>query len=292
MKEWRTAEKEVVVMDKRIKFLVIGGLLMFGLFNFSEFGFGSGPDVKNKALISYVYSSGGGMTGGGKSTSVNVVDDQVILTYSNAQWWYSDDIVTEYKVDKAVLADIEKVFKKYKMQNWHDKKLSDMFVADGPSYSYFFKFEDGTRVSFSSQVYPKSYSEKLAEIHKVIEQYKEKGILEPGLVTREKTEEELAGKENPRNGLVELEVFEYRGDKIYFRLSNGTDKEVAVSNSVKLVRSSDGKALYSESDEQPIKVDATSAQEASLRSGRLAEGRYTMYVGDYSAEFEIRLPRS
>lgn len=279
-------------MDKRIKFLVIGGLLMFGLFNFSEFGFGSGPDVKNKALISYVYSSGGGMTGGGKSTSVNIVDDQVILTYSNAQWWYSEDDVTEYKVDKAILADIEKVFKKYKMQNWHDKKFSDMFVADGPSYGYSFKFEDGTRVSFSSQVYPKSYSERLAEIHKVIEQYKEKGILEPGLVTREKTEEELAGKENPRNGLVELEVFEYRGNKIYFRLSNGTDKDVTVNNSVKLVRSSDGKALYSESDEQPIKVDATSAQEASLRSGRLAEGRYTVYVGDYSAEFEIRLPRS
>ena len=272
-------------MDKRIILFVIGGLLIFGLFGCSKV-----PNVKNKELISYVYSSGGGMNGGGNSTEISIIDGEVILTYSDTEWWYEDDDITEYKLDKAVLADIESVFRKYKMQNWNDKKFTDMFVADGPSYSYSFKFEDSTRVSFSSQVYPVSYSAKLAEIDKVIEQYKERGTLEPGLVTKEKTDEELAGKNNPDNGLVEIEVYEYSKVRIYFRILNGTDEDVAVSNSVKLVRNSDGEMLYNESSEYSIEVNATSANEEYLLSGRLEEGIYTIYVGDYSAEFEIRLP--
>ena len=258
---------------------------MFGLFGCSKV-----PDVKNKELISYRYSSGGGMTGGGNSTEISIIDGEVILSYSNTEWWYEDADITEYKLDKAVLTDIESVFRKYKMQNWNDKKFSNMFVADGPSYSYSFKFEDSTMVSFSSQVYPVSYSEKLAELDKVIEQYKERGTLEPGLVTKEKTDEELAGKNNPDNGLVEIEVYEYSKDRIYFRILNGTDEDVAVSNSVKLVRNSDGEMLYNESSEYSIEVNATSANEEYLLSGRLEEGIYTIYVGDYSAEFEIRLP--
>ena len=272
-------------MDKRIILFVIGGLLIFGLFGCSKV-----PNVKNKELISYVYSSGGGMNGGGNSTEISIIDGEVILTYSDTEWWYEDDDITEYKLDKAVLADIESVFRKYKMQNWNDKKFTDMFVADGPSYSYSFKFEDSIRVSFSSQVYPVSYSKKLAEIDKVIEQYKERGTLEPGLVTKEKTDEELAGKNNPDNGLVEIEVYEYSKDRICFRILNGTNEDVAVSNSVKLVRNSDGEMLYNESSEYSIEVNATSANEEYLLSGRLEEGIYTIYVGDYSAEFEIRLP--
>ena len=124
----------------------------------------------------------------------------------------------------------------------------------------------------------------------MIEQYKERGALEPGLVTKEKTDEELAGKNNPDNGLVEIEVYEYSKDRIYFRILNGTDEDVAVSNSVKLVRNSDGEMLYNESSEYSIEVNATSANEEYLLSGRLEEGIYTIYVGDYSAEFEIRLP--
>ena len=258
---------------------------MFGLFGCSKV-----PDVKNKELISYVHSSGGGMNGGGNSTEISIVDDEVILTYSNAEWWYNDDDITEYKLDKAVLSDIESVFRKYKMQNWNHKKFTDMFVADGPSVSYSFRFEDGTGVSFSSQIYPVSYGRKLAEIDNVIEQYKARGTLEPGLVTKNKTDEELAGKNKPDNGRVEIEVFKYSKDRICFRILNGTNKDVTVSNSVKLVRNSDGEMLYNKSSEYSIEVNAASAEEKSILSGRLAEGIYTIYAGDYSAEFEIRLP--
>lgn len=270
---------------ERIILFVIGGLLMFGLF-----GCSNNPNAKNKELISYAYSSGGDMTGGGNSTEISIIDGDVILTYSDTEWWYDDADITEYKLDKAVLTDIESVFRKYKMQKWNDKKFTDMFVADGSSYSYSFKFDDGTRVSFSSQVYPVFYSEKLGEIDKVIEQYEKRGTLEPGLVTREKTEEELMGKDRPDNGLIEIEVYEYSKDRICFRILNGTNESVAVRDSVKLIRNSDGEVLYNESSEYPMEVYATSVNEESLLSGRLEEGIYTIYVGDCSAEFEIRLP--
>ncbi len=272
-------------MVKKIILFVIGGLLMFGLFGCSK-----APDVKNKELTAYAYSCGGGMTGGGNSTEISIVGDRVILTYSEKDWWYEDAHITEYRVDKAILSDIESVFRKYKMQNWNNKKFSDMFVEDGPTFRYSFRFDDNTGVAFSSQVYPTSYSEKLAELDKVIEQYKESAVLEPGLVTREKTEEELAGKGTPDNGLVWIEVYEYSKDEIRYRVSNGTGDNISVSDSVRLVRNSDGEVLYNDSSEYPIEVIANTAEELSVPSGRLEEGVYTLYAGDYSAEFEIRLP--
>ena len=273
-------------MGKRIIFFVIGGLLIFQLFVCSKV-----PKVQNKKLVSYVSSSGGGMTGGHDSTRINIVDGEVILTYSNAKWWYEDANITEYKLDKAVLTDIESVFRKYKMQNWNNKKFSNEFVHDGPSHSYSFRFDDDTSVSFSSQIYPVSYRDKLSEIDKVIEQYEERGTLEPALVTSKKTEEEPINRGRPNNGLIEIEVYEYSSGGIHFRILNGTNKDVAVSDSVKLVRNSDKKVLYNKSSEYPIKIDATSVEENSFLSGRLKEGFYTIYVGDYSAKFEIRLPR-
>ena len=124
----------------------------------------------------------------------------------------------------------------------------------------------------------------------MIEQYREKGTLEPGLVTKEKTDEELAGKNQPDNGLIGIEVYEYSRDSVYYRILNGTDGAVTISDSMKLVRNSDGETLYNESSDFPIEVNAESAEECNIRSGRLEEGIYTLSVGDYSAEFEIRLP--
>lgn len=65
---------------------------------------------------------------------------------------------------------------------------------------------------------------------------------------------------------------------------------MTVSDSVKLVRNSNGEVLYNENSEYSIEVNAESAEEGSIISGRLEEGIYTIYVGDYSAEFDIRLP--
>ncbi len=108
------------------------------------------------------------------------------------------------------------------MQNWHRKNFSDLFVADGESTSYSFTFEDGTEVSFSSQIYPEFYSRKLSEIKEIIEQYKTSGTLEPGLVPGERNPEEAAAIDHPDNGRVEIEVCQYSKDGIH-RLMNELD---------------------------------------------------------------------
>lgn len=272
-------------MNKRIKLFVMGGLLMLGLF-----GCGETPDVKDKQLISYSFFSGGGMTGGGSSTSIALIDGEVILTDSRTGWWYEDAAITEYKLDQAVLAEIEHVFRKYHMQRWHQKKFSDLFVADGESYSYSFTFDDGTNVFFSSQVYPAFYSRKLSEIREVIETYKASGALEPGLVPRERTPEEAAAIDHPDNGRVEIEVYQYSKDGVYYRILNGTNEDVTISRAVRLVRNGDGAVLCSESGASPTTVRAASAESEYLTTGRLEEGSYTLSVGDHSAGFEIRLP--
>lgn len=260
---------------------------MFGLF-----GRGKVPNVKNKKLISYCYSSGGDMCGGGESIEISSIDGEVILTYADTTWWYEDDNIIEYRLDRDVLSDIEGVFRKYKMQKWNRRKFTNLFVADGPSYSYTFKFEGNTRVSFSSQFYPLSYGKKLSKIEQLVAQYREKGTLEPGLVTRKKTDEELQKKDHPDNGRVEIEVYEYSRGRIHFRISNGTDASVAVRNSVKLVRNSDGEELYIKSSEDSIEVKANTTHEEMLcLPGRLAEGMYTIYAGEYSALFEISFKR-
>lgn len=272
-------------MYKRIIVLIIGGLMMFGLF-----GCGMKSELKDEKLVFFRNSSGGDMNGGGHSTLISIVDGAVILTDSGKSWWYEDEEITEYRLDPAVLSDIERIFRKYNMQTWNQKKFTDMFVADGASVSYAFGFENNIQISFSSQIYPTAYAKKLSEITQVVKTYREKGTPKPGLVTKERTDEEHALKNHPDNGLVEIEVYAYYTDRLAFRIFNGTDESVSISDTVKLVQNSNEEVLYDKSSEYPIDVDATSTDEESIRlPGRLKEGMYTLYVGDYSTEFEIRL---
>lgn len=253
---------------------------------------GKVPSVKNKELISYRYSCAGDMNGGCTSMELGIIDGGVILTYAHTAWWYEDADILEYKLDSAVLPAVERIFRKYKMQKWNQKKFTNVFVADGPHHSYSFQFQDYTRVSFSSQLYPGAYGRKLSEIDRVIDEYRNQGTLESGLVKREKTDEELYRKNHPDNGLVEMDVYEYSRDKLCVRLLNGTDEKAVVRGAVQLVRNSDGNVLYQESSEYPIEVNAASANEEVIHlSGRLDEGTYTIYVGDYAAVFEIQLQR-
>lgn len=274
----------VLSVVKKIILFIIGGLLMTGLF-----GCGKADDVKNKNLVSYRYSSGGGMTGGSSSEEINIIDGKVVLTYSDAEWWYEDATVKEYIIDAAVLQDIEKLFRKYRLKNKNGKRFNGVFVADGPSYCYLFKFGDGTEVSFSAQVYPVSFNSKLNEIRNVILKYREKGLLTPGLVTKEKTFEDIEKKNNPDNGIAEIYVYEYSKGRIHYRISNGTGNQINVNNSVKLVKDGAEKAIYSEIIENCEEINAESSLEKDFFSGILDEGFYTLYVGDYSSEFEIGL---
>ncbi len=241
-------------------------------------------------LISYRNSSSGGMNGGSWREEINRMGDDVVLTYAFQDWWYEDPTVMEYRVDPQILDDMGYVFEKNDMQDWSSEKMKGMEVLDGPSYSYIFEFEDGNYVSFSSQTFPDPYGEKLDELSAIINDYKKSGILLPGLVLKEQTEEELMNRNHPNHGLVGIKVYEYCADTLCVRIMNGTDQDVEMEHAMKVVKNSDGKVLYEKTTDYVDKIYAESVDEIYVPiSERLEEGVYTLYLADYSTEFEIRL---
>lgn len=262
---------------KSLFLCVIGGILSMGMVGCTK-----EINKKETNLISYSYSSSGGMSGGSSQEEINIIDGEVILTESNAEWWCDEATVHEYIVDQDVLKDIHDIVKKNKMEDWNQKEFTDMIVYDGPSYSYHFKFDDGTNVSFSSQAFPKPYSTTLHEISNVIDQYKEKGSLLPGLVL-----EDMERIVRPDHGRVELKAYGYTKGNLHFRILNGTNKDVEIEGSIKLIRNQDGKELYDREDFKM--VYATSTEDVTIRlPDRLEEGFYTVSFANYSCEFEIQ----
>ena len=61
-------------------------------------------------------------------------------------------------------------------------KFTRIFVADGASTSYDFRFDDGKNVRFSSQLYPDIYRNKLKRIDEVINDFRNKAVAEPTIV--------------------------------------------------------------------------------------------------------------
>lgn len=130
--------------------------------------FGNYVRIRGQHLNEYRYSSGGGMTGGYYTKTVKRNKDYALIRIASAEWHSQEPTVTEYKVDVAILDELEAIIRKHRMNFWNKKKFTNMFVADGESYSYSFGF-DNADISFSSQIYPARYSEKLKELDSVIE---------------------------------------------------------------------------------------------------------------------------
>lgn len=126
--------------------------------------------IHGKHLDSYRYSVGGGMTGGYYEVKVTKYENQALIKIESAEWHSQDPTVSEYRADIAILGEIEAVVRKYKMNFWNRKKFTNMFVHDGESTGYYFGFEDVT-VSFSSQIYPPVYRDKLALIDEIVKKY-------------------------------------------------------------------------------------------------------------------------
>ena len=253
-------------------------------------GCGNMVNVKNQSLEAFSSYMGGGMSGGGNLTEITTIDNEVFLTVSESELWYEDNRITEYKVDKAALEDIEAVFRKYKMNTWNGKKFTNIFVADGPNEGYTFKFNDGAYVSFSSQIYPERYAEKLNEINDIVNKYRATGVIQPGLVVTERTAEEMQKIFHPDNGMIEIGIYEYSKDRILYRIMNGTGDEIDIPEQVKIV-DKDGNIICERNGNYGFHVYPGYASEESIKiNTRLEEGIYTLYVAEYSCEFEIKLP--
>lgn len=123
-------------------------------------------------LVKYRYSSGGGKAGEVYKETITAYDDtHAIVSISKKDRHDGAETENECLVDIKILEDIQEVFKKYHMKRWDGKKFSNTFVADGPSHSYRFNFDNGRYVHFSSQLYPEPYANKLSLITKIVKSY-------------------------------------------------------------------------------------------------------------------------
>ena len=251
--------------------------------------------LKKDSLTCYTYSRSGDMRGSSYSESVKMMEDgQVLLTYENADWHGADPEVTEYLVSPEALSEIEAVFRKYGMQNWHNKKFTDLFIDDGATKSYYFTFgASSCRVHFSSQLFPENYSKKLAELNAVLEKYRDQGERLPGLVI-ENTEDDGEGfpAYSPEEGVVTLQVYCYSRKALDIRIKNGLEDTINLTEDYRLILEDTGEVIFetAKEDSETLEIDGgdyADGQRIKL-SDWLKEGTYRLETPDYSCSFEIR----
>jgi len=126
--------------------------------------------IKGQKLNEYQYSTGGGMTGAFYREKIKRDGDKAVINIQKAEFHNEEPVKNEYIVDLSVLDEIEAVVRKYRMNFWHRKKFTNMFVSDGESESFSFGF-DKNSVSFSSQIYPERYGIKLRELKAIVQKY-------------------------------------------------------------------------------------------------------------------------
>ncbi|MCQ2555548.1 MAG: hypothetical protein MJ171_07845, partial [Clostridia bacterium] len=214
-------------------------------------------------------------------------DGKVMVTEKTEKAWYSIPRVTEYYIDPSVMSEIEKVANRYHMAAWHNKKFSNMHVADGPSTGYSFDAESGD-IWFSSQIYPTRYRNKLNELMDAIQPYCEKGEHIPGLVMPEFSDEEEIEKTQPNDGKVYMEPYYYYSNYFYYRFHNGSEEKIDVPMCAKITELETGKVVFEKDSSSVSTVYEKRAEEFSVElMERLAPGMYLFTAGDYSFSFEI-----
>ena len=253
--------------------------------------FWKNSEVLKQKLIVYEESSGGDMRGSSHYFTVRKYDNErALVTRSDAECHNMDPTVREYFADVKVLEDIKHLVKKYHMYAWEGKKFTNLFIADGASYSYCFRFAKKS-VRFSSQHYSAGYSKKLKAITNVIDGYMKSAKALPGLVTVKMTEEEAFNEECPKDGTVSLKVYCYAGNRLKYRICNGTDAEIEFEDSYTLTNLDTGEVLATNEGEEIFRNSVSpydrDSEQIELKK-RLEEGRYLLKVDDFSSEFEIR----
>lgn len=247
--------------------------------------FGNYVSIRGQHLNTYSYSSGGGMDGGYYRKTVKRYGDHALISIESAEWHAQDPTVTEYLTDVAVLDELEKVVRKCKMNFWNRKKFTNEFICDGESESYHFDFDDED-ISFSSQIYPVQYRNKLSMLENVINKYIENGEKLPGLVNTKKDEEE--NYYMPEGELV-IYVYSYVENSLGLRILNGTDKDVEIPENYKLINADTNIVLAEESNPYGGRFSENSRDEMHIQlKERLNAGNYTIIFGDLSIPFEIR----
>lgn len=133
-------------------------------------------NIRNQHIVKFEYHTGGGMTGGYYRETVSRYDDTSALIRTEKAGWHNEKPeIKEYIVDIAIMDELEKIIRKYKMNFWNRKKFTNAFIADGESIGYSFTFDDA-EIDFSSQFYPVRYREKLKKFDEILNSYSEHSV--------------------------------------------------------------------------------------------------------------------
>ena len=247
----------------------------------------SKSECADKALLKYEYHYGGNMNGNShRETAMPVDDMHARISIEHADWYFEDPKVDEYLVDISVMEELKGVFCRYCMEQWHNREFTDEFVCDGETYGYHFDFGE-KEVWFSSMVFPREYSEKLDEFHKVFERYTADGERLPGLVMpRTKETEEFSRR--PEKGKIVLDVYEYCQGNLYYRIGNGTDETVEWTDAA-LYRKGESEPIVTVTEKYPNRAGTNMFHEEYLElSKQLEAGKYLLKAGGYKCVFEVK----
>ncbi len=246
---------------------------------------GNDANIRGQHLNTYSYHSGGGMDGGYHAETVERYDDHALISIESADWYFQDPTITEYRTDAAVLDELESVVRKYQMNLWDGKEFTKEIVYDGATESYRFHFDEED-ISFSSQLYPVKYGKKLAELDRVVEKYIETGEKLPGLVNPKTGEEEHDILDEDE---LVIYVYSYAKDSLGLRILNGTDEEIEIPETYKLINMDTGVVLYDEETPYGGRFSEHSRDEMNIRlTERLPAGNYQLIFGGFEIPFEIR----
>lgn len=127
--------------------------------------------IGGQRLNRYEYTRGGGMSGGYTRMTVERADDRhALVTQEKADGHSDEPVVERYLVDVSVMDRLARIIRRCHMNFWHGKQFTDLFVCDGESKTYRFRF-DSSEISFTSQIYPRRYADKLCLLNDIIRDY-------------------------------------------------------------------------------------------------------------------------
>lgn len=280
MKEKGTTLKVVLIPTA----LTIIAAVMFMFFR------NGGAGKEHSPLVAYYYSFGGDMQGSSTFLKIEKSEEgTALVTYSHSEWHNTDPEVSEYLISDSVLKEIEKIYDEKKMYRFPALGKSKLIVLDGCTSSHYFRFEDGSAVSFGDDknISQKGY-EALGEIRTLIESAEKQGERLAGLVAD--SVEDYVNTDIPENECL-LRVYEYSGNTLYFRISNGLSDSVPVSGKRELFRVTDGSrdkvAEVIGGSEQQLESDSIFEDSLDLGKERLSAGKYVLAVSGFETEFEI-----
>lgn len=288
-------------MQKKIKrekwlviLLVLVAFLAAGIITAVLFRNGDPVHLKKgETLERYSYTSGGGMDGGWYKEEITLTrDGEALLTVSDSDWWGQDPVVQEYQISADALKEIEAICRKYKMQKWNDREFTRELIMDGGYYGYHFNFTE-SNVDFSSQIYPMRYRRKLEKLDEIVDRYREKGELLPGLVPLYEAGDYEHNSVWPEEGEFTFLVYGYEKGYVQYRFLNGLDEAVTINDDTVLSRIENGVKTQiftdGEDSDWTTELEPRDTYEYSqLLPERLTPGTYCLEIGAYSCEFEIR----